>query len=72
MGLQNLFQMIDPDVIVIGGGLTNWGERYLDRIRTRFYRTAGRMLSHPLEIRLAKLHANAAVIGAAALVMEPK
>jgi glucokinase len=71
MGLQNLFQMVDPDVIVIGGGLTNWGERYLDRIRTRFYRTAGRMLSHPLEIRLAKLHANAAVIGAAALVMEP-
>ena len=72
MGLQNLFQMIDPDVIVLGGGLTNWGERYLDRVRTRFYRTAGRMLSHPLEIRLATLHSNAAVIGAAALVLEPK
>ncbi|MGM0432137.1 MAG: ROK family protein [Spirochaetota bacterium] len=72
MGLQNLFQIMDPDVIVLGGGLTNWGQRYLDRIRTRFYRTAGRMLSHPLEIKVATLHANAAFIGAAALVLEPK
>jgi len=72
LGLYNLFQVIDPEVIVIGGGLTNWGDRYLDRIRKTFYRTAGRMLSHPLEIRVAALKENAAVIGAAALLLEPR
>lgn len=72
IGLQNLFQMIDPEIIVIGGGLVNWGPEYLDRVRTRFFRTAGRMLSHPLEIRVATLEADAAVIGAASLVLEPR
>jgi glucokinase len=71
IGLQNLFQTLDPGVIVVGGGLSNWGEPYLDRIRSRFYQTAGTMLAHPLEIRRATLESNAAVIGAAALVLEP-
>lgn len=70
IGLQNAFQVLNPGVIVIGGGLTAWGEAYIDRIRTRFYRTAGAMLSDPIEIRQATLGTDAAVIGAAALVME--
>lgn len=70
IGLQNAFQVLNPGVIVIGGGLTNWGEEYIDRIRGRFYRTVGDMLSDPIEIRTATLGTDAAVIGAAALVME--
>ncbi len=70
IGLQNAFQVLNPGVIVIGGGLTSWGDAYIDRIRSRFYRTAGDMLSDPIEIRTATLGTDAAVIGAAALVME--
>ena len=37
IGLYNLFQTLNPPLIVLGGGLTNWGEFYLDKIKETFY-----------------------------------
>lgn len=70
IGLYNLFQIFNPPVIVLGGGLINWGPLYLERIEKKFYSLAGDMLFDPIQIALSKLGPDAGVIGAAALVLE--
>ncbi len=69
IGLHNVVQTLNPGVIVLGGGLTAWGPVYMDRIRETFSGFSARTLNEPPEIRLSELGADAAVIGAAALVM---
>lgn len=71
IGLYNLFQSYNPGLIVLGGGLTEWGSFYLDRVRRRFYELAGEMMHEHLEIRPSEIGADAAVLGAAALILEP-
>ncbi len=70
IGLYNLFQTLNPPLIVLGGGLTNWGEFYLDKIKETFYELAGNMIHDPIEITLSKIVGDAGVIGAAALSLE--
>jgi glucokinase len=70
IGLYNLFQTLNPPLIVLGGGLTNWGEFYLDKIKDTFYELAGNMLHDPIEIKLSEIIGDAGVIGAAALSLE--
>ena len=72
IGLYNLFQSYNPGLIVLGGGLTEWGELYLARVRRRFYELAGEMMYEHLEIRRSEIGADAAVLGAAALILEPR
>ncbi len=65
IGLANIVKIFDPAAFVLGGGLTNAGDFYLDRIRQSFAR---HMTNYPLTmIRLAQLGADAGVIGAAAV-----
>jgi len=70
IGLYNLFQTLNPPLIVLGGGLTNWGVFYLDRIKETFYELAGNMIHDPIEITLSEIIGDAGVIGAAALSLE--
>ncbi len=70
IGLYNLFQVFNPDVFVLGGGLMSWGAFFLDRIRQKFTETAREMLFDPVEIVPSKLGQDAGVIGAAALLLE--
>jgi glucokinase len=70
IGLYNLFQTLNPPLIVLGGGLTNWGAFYLDKIKETFYKLAGDMLVDPIEITLSHIIGDAGVIGAAALSLE--
>lgn len=70
IGLYNLFQTLNPPLIVLGGGLTNWGDFYLDKIKETFYRLARDMLFDPIEITLSDIIGDAGVIGAAALSLE--
>ena len=70
IGLYNLFQILNPPLIVLGGGLTNWGEFYLDKIKGTFYELAGDMLIDPIKIVLSEIVGDAGVIGAAALSLE--
>ena len=70
IGLYNLFQTLNPPLIVLGGGLTNWGEFYLDKIKETFYKLAGNMIHDPIEIILSEIIGDAGVIGAAALSLE--
>jgi len=70
IGLYNLFQTLNPPLIVLGGGLTNWGEFYLDKIKETFYTLARDMIFDPIEITLSDIIGDAGVIGAAALSLE--
>jgi glucokinase len=71
IGLYNLFQLFNPGLFVLGGGLTEWGPVYLNRIRKRFYELALHMMHERIQVRTSEIGAEAAVIGAAALVLEP-
>ena len=69
IGLHNVVQILNPGVIILGGGLIAWGRAYLDRVRETFYSHATKTISDAPEIRLSELGADGAVIGAAALAM---
>ena len=70
IGLYNLYQTLNPPLIVLGGGLTNWGEFYLDKIKETFYLLAWDMIFDPIKITLSDIIGEAGVIGAAALSLE--
>jgi hypothetical protein len=55
---------------VLGGGLTNWGEFYLNKIKDTFFTLARDMIFDPIEITLSDINGEAGVIGAAALSLE--
>lgn len=69
-GLASLANVLDPDLIVIGGGLAAFGDSLLEPARVIMRRYA---LPGPSRcpVVLAALGSEAAVIGAAALGMEP-
>jgi len=66
LGIYNIFQALNPPLIVLGGGLTNWGDFYLDKIKSTFYGLARDMIFDPIEIVISKISDDAGVIGAAA------
>ena len=70
IGLYNLFQIFNPDVFVLGGGLMSWGPLYLERIRQKFTGLVREMLFDPVQIVPSKLGQDAGIIGAAALLLE--
>jgi glucokinase len=70
LGIYNIFQALNPPLIVLGGGLTNWGDFYLDKIKSTFYELARDMIFDPIEIVISTIGADAGVIGAAALPLE--
>jgi glucokinase len=70
IGLYNIFQALNPPIIVLGGGLTNWGKFYLDKIKSTFNDLARDMIVDPIEITISKIIGDAGVIGAAALTMK--
>ena len=69
-GLYNLFQILNPEVFIIGGGLINVSERYIDLIEDRFLSLVNQMMYDKIEIRLSALGNNAGLLGAAALTLE--
>jgi glucokinase len=70
IGLYNIFQALNPPLIVLGGGLLSWGDFYLDHIRKTFYGLARDMVYDPIEIKVSEIGPDAGVIGAASLVLE--
>jgi glucokinase len=59
--------LLNPQVIVLGGGLTAAGDRLLLPVREEFARFTWKIAPDHPEIKLATLGGTAGVIGAAAL-----
>lgn len=69
-GIYNIFQIFNPPVIILGGGLMNLGEYYFNRIKSKFYELARDMLYDPVQIVKSQAGEDAGLIGAAALLLE--
>ena len=68
--VYNIFQIFNPPLIILGGGLTCWGEIYLTRVRKKFNELARDMIFDKIEIVESIAGCDAGLIGAAALVLE--
>ena len=70
IAIYNIFQIFNPPLIILGGGLLFWGEIYLERIRRKFYELARDMIFDKIEIVECQAGTDAGLIGAAALFLE--
>ncbi|MDR1611678.1 MAG: ROK family protein [Planctomycetota bacterium] len=68
--LYNLFQIFNPPLMVMGGGLMNWEGGFFERMRGKFDELAKDMLYDPVAIVKAAVGESSGVIGAAALLLE--
>ncbi len=70
IGLYNLFQIFNPSMIMLGGGLMNWGPVFYNGIIDTFYSLVQDMLHDPVEIVHSTLQDEAGLYGAAALLIQ--
>jgi glucokinase len=70
VGLTNVIWLVNPDRIVIGGGVANAGERLFRYIRQTFWTRCERTFWEKLDIVPATLHNDAGIIGPAVLAVE--
>lgn len=63
----NLRHLLNPELIVLGGGLINAGPALLQRVQTHFDRVCWKIAPDAPQIVLATLGTDAGIIGAAAL-----
>jgi glucokinase len=70
LGLYNIFQVLNPQLIVLGGGLLSWGDFYLNHIKKVFYNHVRDMLYDPIDIAISQIGSDVGVIGAASLTLE--
>jgi len=71
MGIANLISLLDPEMVVLGGGLMHgWmqaGDSLLDRIRIGVLRWAQPIAARKAAIELTELGEDAGLLGAARL-----
>ncbi len=66
----NIFQVFNPQAIVLGGGLLSWGDPFFHRIASTFRQLAGKMMYEEVSLLKATIGAHSGLIGAASLVLE--
>lgn len=69
LGVANLINLFDPELVVIGGGLTNIGERLFEPVRRVVAERAYVAKAHPVRIVPAALGDDVGVLGAAAVAL---
>ncbi|MCK4452575.1 MAG: ROK family protein [Anaerolineae bacterium] len=69
IGMANLVNLFNPQLIVIGGGLTNIGESLFGPVRRVIARRAFRTPAQAVQVVRAELSDNAGVLGAAAVAL---
>jgi glucokinase len=70
MGVANLVSALDPEMIVLGGGLFQNGTWLLDRIRAEFARWAQPIAAQRVRIELSRLGEYAGLYGAARIAFD--
>jgi len=68
--IGSVVNLLNPDIVVIGGGMSLGGEEYIDLIRKGIYNFAFESTTSKLKIELAEFGNEAGWIGAACLNME--
>jgi glucokinase len=67
MGVANIISILNPQVVVLGGGLMNAGEYLLERIRCETKLWAQPLAAEQCRIELTRLGDEAGLLGAARL-----
>jgi glucokinase len=71
LGLVGLANILDPEIIVVSGGLASLGDLLLEPVRAAFdHHLEGASFRPAVPVVLAELGAQAGVVGAAALARE--
>jgi glucokinase len=68
--IASLVNLLNPEVVVIGGGLEEAGEEFLNRINLTIKDWAFREVTEDLKVIYSELRENAVAIGAASLVTQ--
>ena len=68
--LYNIYKMLDPELVILGGGLMSFGDYYMKRIKKRFLSHTHEMMAEEMEIKLAETGRDAGLLGGASLVLE--
>ena len=69
VGISNVMTMFDPEMIIIGGGVSNAGEIMFDKIKSVVKRRNFKIMSDNCEIVRARLGIDAGVLGAISLAL---
>ena len=69
VGMANLVNLFNPQLLVIGGGLTKMGPRLFDTVRRSVDRRAFPATASAVEIKRAQLGDDVGLLGAAAVAM---
>lgn len=69
LGLSNVVNLFDPEIIVLGGGAVHAGEPYLGVARDELARMTTAQRRRPARVDLAALGNDAGIVGAAALAL---
>ena len=68
--IASMVILLNPQVVVIGGGLEEAGEDFLNRVNSTVKEWAFREMTEDLKISYSQLRENAVALGAASLVMQ--
>jgi glucokinase len=70
VGLSNIVNVFDPEIIVLAGSVARAGEPFLGPARDELVRMTGAQRRRPVRIDITKLGGDAGLIGAAALAFD--
>jgi glucokinase len=70
LGIANLVHLLDPELVVLGGGVSRSGDLFIDTVRDVVASTGIPDLVRDVRIELSTLGGDAGVIGAAAIAWE--
>jgi glucokinase len=71
-GMVNLMHLFNPELFVLGGGVSNMGEPLFSAIRRTIEERALAMIRHGMRIVPAALGDDAGLLGAAALILQAR
>jgi glucokinase len=71
IGVYNVFQLFNPEAVILGGGIMNWGAPFLEGIKRRVHSLARDMMYEELVILQSACEAPG-IVGAASLVLEAR
>ena len=70
VGLANVANTIDPDIIIIGGGVAEAGEEFIQRIEQVIRQNALKPIARKLKVAKAELNLASGIMGAILLAVE--
>ena len=70
MGIANIVSILDPDMVVLGGGLFQAGQVFLEPVKKEFIRWAQPLAAQKVRIELSSLGEDAGLYGAGKLAWE--